>query len=277
MSNSRPIGVFDSGIGGLTVVRAMTRHLPHENITYFGDTARVPYGPKSSQVVRDYAAQDTDVLMRLNVKAIVIACNTATAIAIADLRAHFAVPIVGMEPAVKPASTHSRTRCIGVLATSGTLASDKFASLLARFGRDVEVHVQPCSGLVEQVERGALNSDATRALVEKYVTPLARRGVDTIVLGCTHYPFLRPVIAEFAGANVSIIDPNPAVARELRRQLERSHLRAPADHPGTEKFWTSAEPSSVQNVMIQLWGDPVAIMRLPTLTPDNRLNDAKLE
>lgn len=275
--NPQPIGVFDSGVGGLSVLREIRALLPHEDVLYVADSAHVPYGDKPPAFVRARSMALSQFLLDQGAKAIVIACNTATAIAIADLRAHFAVPIVGMEPAVKPASAHSRTRCIGVLATSGTLASDKFASLLARFGRDVEVHVQPCSGLVEQVERGALNSDATRALVEKYVTPLARRGVDTIVLGCTHYPFLRPVIAEFAGANVSIIDPNPAVARELRRQLERSHLRAPADHPGTEKFWTSAEPSSVQNVMIQLWGDPVAIMRLPTLTPDNRLNDAKLE
>lgn len=275
--NPQPIGVFDSGVGGLSVLREIRALLPHEDVLYVADSAHVPYGDKPPAFVRARSMALSQFLLDQGAKAIVIACNTATAIAIADLRAHFAVPIVGMEPAVKPASTHSRTRCIGVLATSGTLASDKFASLLARFGRDVEVHVQPCSGLVEQVERGALNSDATRALVEKYVTPLARRGVDTIVLGCTHYPFLRPVIAEFAGANVSIIDPNPAVARELRRQLERSHLRAPADHPGTEKFWTSAEPSSVQNVMNQLWGDPVAIMRLPTLTPDNRLNDAKLE
>ena len=275
--NPQPIGVFDSGVGGLSVLREIRALLPHEDVLYVADSAHVPYGDKPPAFVRARSMALSQFLLDQGAKAIVIACNTATAIAIADLRAHFAVPIVGMEPAVKPASTHSRTRCIGVLATSGTLASDKFASLLARFGRDVEVHVQPCSGLVEQVERGALNSDATRALVEKYVTPLARRGVDTIVLGCTHYPFLRPVIAEFAGANVSIIDPNPAVARELRRQLERSHLRAPADHPGVEKFWTSAEPSSVQNVMIQLWGDPVAIMRLPTLTPDNRLNDAKLE
>jgi len=275
--NPQPIGVFDSGVGGLSVLREIRALLPHEDVLYVADSAHVPYGDKPPAFVRARSMALSQFLLDQGAKAIVVACNTATAIAIADLRAHFAVPIVGMEPAVKPASTHSRTRCIGVLATSGTLASDKFASLLARFGRDVEVHVQPCSGLVEQVERGALNSDATRALVEKYVTPLARRGVDTIVLGCTHYPFLRPVIAEFAGANVSIIDPNPAVARELRRQLERSHLRAPADHPGTEKFWTSAEPSSVQNVMNQLWGDPVAIMRLPTLTPDNRLNDAKLE
>ena len=275
--NPQPIGVFDSGVGGLSVLREIRALLPHEDVLYVADSAHVPYGDKPPAFVRARSMALSQFLLDQGAKAIVVACNTATAIAIADLRAHFAVPIVGMEPAVKPASTHSRTRCIGVLATSGTLASDKFASLLARFGRDVEVHVQPCSGLVEQVERGALNSDATRALVEKYVTPLARRGVDTIVLGCTHYPFLRPVIAEFAGANVSIIDPNPAVARELRRQLERSHLRAPADHPGAEKFWTSAEPSSVQNVMIQLWGDPVAIMRLPTLTPDNRLNDAKLE
>ena len=267
--NPQPIGVFDSGVGGLSVLREIRALLPHEDVLYVADSAHVPYGDKPPAFVRARSMALSQFLLDQGAKAIVIACNTATAIAIADLRAHFAVPIVGMEPAVKPASTHSRTRCIGVLATSGTLASDKFASLLARFGRDVEVHVQPCSGLVEQVERGALNSDATRALVEKYVTPLARRGVDTIVLGCTHYPFLRPVIAEFAGANVSIIDPNPAVARELRRQLERSHLRAPADHPGAEKFWTSAEPSSVQNVMIQLWGDPVAIMRLPTLTPDD--------
>lgn len=265
----RPVGVFDSGVGGLSVLREIRALLANEDLLYVADSAHIPYGEKPPAFVRARAIALTQFLLDHDAKAIVVACNTATAIAIAPLRARFAVPIVGMEPAVKPAATQTRARSIGVLATSSTLTSEKFAGLLARFAGDVEVHMQPCPSLVEQVERGDLTGDATREQVKKYVVPLIDRGVDTLVLGCTHYPFLHALIADVAGPGVQIIDPNPAVARELRRQLDRDHLRAPADHRGTEVFWTSVEPQNAGVVMTQLFGRECAVSRLPKLSPSS--------
>ena len=267
--NRQPVGVFDSGVGGLSVLREIRARLASENLLYVADSANVPYGDKPPAFVRARAIALTQFLLDQGAKAIVVACNTATAIAIAALRARFTVPIVGMEPAVKPATTSTRAGSIGVLATGSTLTSERFAGLLARFGGGVEVHVQPCPALVEQVERGALTDEATRTLVKEYVTPLLDRGVDTIVLGCTHYPFLRALIAEVAGPSVEIIDPNPAVARELQRQLDRARLRSPTDRSGTATFWTSAEPENAKRVMSQLWGEDMTILRLPELTPEH--------
>jgi glutamate racemase len=263
--NPRPIGVFDSGVGGLSVLREIRAVLPNEDLLYVADSRHVPYGDKPAEFVEARAIALTRFLAEQGAKAIVVACNTATTIAIAALRRRFAVPIVGMEPAVKPAAQTTRAGRVGVLATSGTLASDKFASLLANFGGGVDVHVQPCRGLVERVEGGAVADRETVALVEKYVTPLTRRGVDTIVLGCTHYPFLRTLIAEVAGPGVSILDPSTAVARELRRRLDEDNLGAPAGRSGKEKFWTSADPQQARRVISQLWGADVAVMQLPEL------------
>jgi glutamate racemase len=265
--NRQPVGVFDSGVGGLSVLREVRALLANEDLLYVADSAHIPYGEKPPAFVRARAIALTQFLLDHGAKAIVVACNTATAIAIASLRARFAVPIVGMEPAVKPAASLTRARSIGVLATNSTLTSEKFAGLLARFAGDVEVHVQPCPSLVEQVERGDLTSDATREHVKKYVAPLIDRGIDTLVLGCTHYPFLHALIADVVGPRVHIIDPNPAVARELQRRLDRGHLRSPADHRGSEKFWTSAEPQDTERVMARLWGKSMALKRLPRLAP----------
>jgi glutamate racemase len=263
--NRKPVGVFDSGVGGLSVLREIRALLTNEDLLYVADSAYIPYGEKPPAFVRARAIALTQFLLDHDAKAIVVACNTATAIAVAALRARFNIPIVGMEPAIKPAAIQTRTRSVGVLATSSTLTSEKFASLLARFAGNIAVHVQPCPALVEHVERGDLTSDTTRALVNQYISPLVDRGVDTLVLGCTHYPFLRALIVDAAGPGIELIDPNPAVARELRRQLDRGHLRAPADHHGTERFWTSAEPRDAERVMIQLWGAELAALRLPKL------------
>jgi len=263
--NRQPIGVFDSGVGGLSVLREIRALLPNEDLLYVADSAHVPYGEKPPAFVRSRAVALTQFLLDHGAKAIVVACNTATAIAIATLRSRFTVPIVGMEPAIKPAATQTRTRSIGVLATSSTLTSDKFTALLARFAGDVEVHVQPCPALVACVERGEVANAETRALVEGYVKPLLERGVDTLVLGCTHYPFLRTLIADVAGPGIEIIDPNPAVAREVQRRLDEAHLRAMPSHQGTDRFWTSGIPHEVQPVMARLWGKEVAVLRLPRL------------
>ncbi len=235
--------------------------LPHESLIYCADSAYAPYGNKSPEQIRERALALSGFLVQRGAKALVVACNTATAAAIALLREQFPLPVVGMEPAVKPAVAATRSGVIGVLATVGTLKSAQFAALLENYGKGVEVVTQACHGLVECVERGELEKPATRALVRSYVQPLLSRGADTIVLGCTHYPFLQPLIAAEAGVGVTIIDTGAAVARQLQRRLEEVGLLA--DGKATEAFWTSGDPDLSQAVISRLWGAPVQVLRLP--------------
>ena len=261
-----PIGVFDSGVGGLSVLREIRRELPHEDLLYVADSGHAPYGDKSGQLIEARSIAIVEFLVSQHAKAIVVACNTATGAAIETLRARFPVPIVAMEPAVKPAATHTKSGVIGVLATSGTLVSNNFAKLHARFGADVNILVQACPGLVEQVEAGDLSGDKTRALVERYVGPLLAQKADTIVLGCTHYPFLASLIQEIAGPTVSIIDPAAAIARELRRRLASIKQLSPEARAGTERFWTSAAPDTAQPIISQLWQAEIDVRSLPNVS-----------
>ena len=263
-----PIGVFDSGVGGLSVLREVRRLLPHEDLLYVADSAYAPYGERSDGFIAARSFAITEFLCAAGAKAIVVACNTATAAAIAALRARHALPIVGMEPAIKPAAGTTRSGVVGVLATSGTLAGQKFADLLVRFGAEVQVLVQPCPGLVERIEAGDLTSPATRALLAGYVTPLLQRGADTLVLGCTHYPFVRALIEQLAGPEVNIIDPSPAVARELHRRLAQDRLLAPSAGAGHVRAWSSAPEMAA--VLTALWGEPLEIVRLPKQPGDLR-------
>jgi len=263
---ARPIGVFDSGVGGLSVLRAIRTRLPGEHLIYVADSAHVPYGEKPAACVEARAHAIAEFLLACGAKALVVACNTATGAAIASLRARFSVPIVGTEPAVKPAAARTRSGVVGVLATSGTLASGKFAALLERFGCDVAVHVQPCPGWVERVEAGDLASAATRALIARDIAPLLAQGADTLVLGCTHFPFLAPLIAEIAGPDVAILDPSDAIALEVERRLAAARLRAPGGR-AAESFWTSGEPTHVGAVAGRLLGRAVTFARLPE-TPE---------
>jgi glutamate racemase len=263
MNASSPIGIFDSGVGGLSVLREIRRAFASEDLLYVADSACVPYGDKSLQFVEARSVAIAEFLVDRNAKAIVVACNTATGAAITTLRSRFSVPIVGIEPAVKPAVGKTASGVVAVLATSGTLSSDKFGKLLARFGGDADILIQPCAGLVEQVETGELDGDNTRALTEKYLLPLLERGADTIILGCTHYSFLVSLIREIAGPKVSIVDPNAAIAHELRRRLEGNNLLSPDPGSGTERFWTSGAPDDVKPVISQLWNADVEVRRLP--------------
>ncbi|MFZ4439023.1 MAG: glutamate racemase [Syntrophales bacterium] len=263
MNSSSPIGIFDSGVGGLSVLREIRRAFANEDLLYVADSACVPYGDKSSQFVEARSLAITKFLLGRKAKAIVVACNTATGAAITTLRSTFSVPIVGIEPAVKPAVEKTASGVVAVLATSGTLASEKFGKLLTRFGGDAEILIQPCAGLVEQVETGERHGEKTRALTAKYLLPLLERGADTIILGCTHYSFLAPLIREIAGPGVVIVDPNAAVANELRRQLESNGLLSSDPHSGTERFWTSGVPDDVKPVISQLWNADVEVRRLP--------------
>jgi glutamate racemase len=215
----RPVGMFDSGVGGLSVALAIRRLMPDLDLIYVGDARNVPYGGHEQTFIRDRARSIADFLVIRNVSAIVIACNTATAAAASDLRCALSIPVVGMEPAVKPAAAATRSGIVGVLATAGTLASARFAGLLDRFGEGVTVLTEPCPDLVTLVEQGVLEGPETEQRVSAHVGHLIEAGADTLILGCTHFPFLRGVIERQAGPGVSVIDTGPAVARQLFRVL----------------------------------------------------------
>ncbi len=261
--NDLPIGVFDSGVGGLSVLAAIRAALPHEDLLYVADSGHIPYGEKSAEYIQERSLKIAGFLLDHGAKALVIACNTATAAAASLLRATFATPIVAMEPAVKPATLGSKSGVVGVLATTGTLASRNFADLVARFGRDVRVIAQECPDLVMQVEAGDLSGAVTRNLVEHYIAPLLAAGADTLVLGCTHFPFLAPLIMDVAGPRVRVIDSGEAVARRLTDVLIANGLRSTAAHPDGERFFTSGDAAAVQPVVSRLWGALVRVEVLP--------------
>ena len=226
-----PIGIFDSGLGGLSVLRHVRTQLPHEDLLYFADTAFAPYGGRNEAEIAARTLAVTAFLIAQGAKALVIACNTATAAAIGAVRAHHPhLPIVGVEPGLKPAAALSRRRIVGVLATESTVASTRFTRLQSRVSADsgVTFLARGCAGLADQVEKGELHSPATARLVYSYVKPLLEQGADTLVLGCTHYPFLRPLIeqacAEQCAYPVPIIDTGDAVARQLSRVLAQQGL-----------------------------------------------------
>jgi glutamate racemase len=254
-----PVGVFDSGVGGLSVLGEVSRLLPNESLLYVADCGHIPYGEKSPEFIRERCRLVADFFHQRQAKALVVACNTATVAAAAELRERYPNwPIVGMEPAVKPAAAATRSGVVGVLATTGTLQSAKFAALLDRFASDVRVVTQPCPGLVELIETGNLHSPQLRQLLAGYVEPLLAAGCDTLILGCTHYPFLRPLLAQMVPPDVILIDTGAAVARQLQRLLEQQQLLAAG--PAAEvQFWTSASPENFRNVLLQLWKKPVNV------------------
>lgn len=261
-SNDAPIGVFDSGVGGLSVLRAIRGELPNEDLIYIADSGYAPYGDRDVDFIADRATALTELLLDFGVKAIVVACNTATVVAIAKLRAWCPVPVVAIEPAIKPAAQTTKSGVVGVLATRQTLASPSVARLCAAYGQNIEILLQPCPGLVEQVEKAELTSEATRNLLAGYLSPLLGTGADTIVLGCTHYPFLARLIGEIAGPNVQIIDPATAVARELARRLgdnRQSHAR---NRPALARFFSSAQGENTHAIIAKLWGEDVVVQRI---------------
>lgn len=251
------IGLYDSGVGGLSVMRAVRACLPTHDLLYLADTAFCPYGPRPITEVRERALACARWLVAQGARVLVVACNTATSAALELLRAELAIPVVGMEPGIKPAIAATRTRQVGVLATDGTLAGGRFATLVERFAGGVELRTMPCPGLVAQVEAGDLRGPETRRLISLYLEPLLARNVDTLVLGCTHFPFLAPLIAELAGPQVTIIDTGPAVARQVLRVAEAADLS-----PGTGAACaaTTGAPTLVAPIMEQLWGAPLAVV-----------------
>ena len=222
-----PIGVFDSGVGGLSVVRELISRLPHESIMYIADQANVPYGDRNLIEVRDISEKIVRFLIQSGAKTIVVACNTASAAALYYLRETFPeTPFVGMEPAVKPAAQQTQSGTVGVLATPATFQGTLYESVVNRFASGVKIIQQTCPGLVEQIEIGQINSDETHALLSAALKPLIEKNIDTLVLGCTHFPFVIPVIKQITGKDVTVIDPSPAIARQTERSLEVHRLQS---------------------------------------------------
>ena len=218
------IGIFDSGVGGLSVFREIVRILPEEKYIYWSDNAHCPYGEKSRDYIIDRARAVTSFLIEQGADIIVVACNTATAAAISTLREEFPVPFIGMEPAVKPAAQATRSGVVGVLATAGTLKATKYMDTRAKWARDVRIVEHIGQGFVELVEKGNVSGPEAESIVEKSVRPLIEAGADTIVLGCTHYPFLADTISKVAEVPVTLIDPAPAVAKHLMEVMQENGL-----------------------------------------------------
>lgn len=224
-SQASPIGIFDSGVGGLSVLRKVSELMPAESIIYLADQEHVPYGRRERDEVQKFARGITNFLLSQGVKIIVVACNTASAAALRSLRNEFPeISFVGMEPAVKPAAESSATRKVGVLATPATFQGELYASVVERFAKDVTLFQHTCPGLVEAIENGEVSSDRTHKILEEALIPMMEKGIDTIVLGCTHYPFVIPLIGEITGGKIRVIDPAPAVARQVERILEKGNL-----------------------------------------------------
>ena len=240
--NNTPIGIFDSGVGGLSVLREIRIQIPSESVLYLADQGHVPYGPRGMEEVRRFSEEITRFLLDLGVKLIVVACNAASAAALRYLRQTFPqMSFVGMEPAVKPAAEYTHTGVVGVLATPATFQGALYASVVERFGSGVTILQDTCPGLVGQIEKGELDSPATREILEKALRPMLERGIDTVVLGCTHYPFVIPLVNQIVGPEVRVIDPAPAVVRQIVRLLNSLGIRGAGSAPGVLRFFTSGE------------------------------------
>ena len=252
-AHTGPIGIFDSGIGGLSVLRHLRQHLPHENFLYFADSSHAPYGDKSEVIIAARSLTIVKFLLDSGIKALVVACNTATAVAIQAIRRMYPhLPIIGIEPGLKPAVLQTRSKIVGVLATQATLLSSRLLALKQQISETTSVHfeLQPCIGLVEQIEKGELRSAATAKLVQYYIAPLLAQGADTLVLGCTHYPFVRPLIEETIRLStnnpIAIIDTSAAINRQLVNVLSTHALLQTHQHSGTVTAFTTGNQSCMK-------------------------------
>ena len=263
MALDSPVGVFDSGVGGLSILHAIRRELPDEDLLYVADSANAPYGDRPASFIAERVDAIAAFLIGSGARAIVVACNTASVVAVERLRSWSPVPVVAIEPAIKPASRTTSSGVVGVLATTRTVASESVARLCAAHGDGVEILLQACPGLVERVERADLTSGETRALLARYLAPLLAAGADTIVLGCTHYSFLGDAIRAIVGSDVLLIDPAAAVARQTARQLGLGRRASSPARPARAEFFSSSTTENADVVMSALWGQDVMVHRLP--------------
>ena len=252
---SGPIGIFDSGIGGLSIINAVRELLPDEDLIYLADQAHVPYGSRTLTEVREFSEQITRFLLAQNAKLVVVACNTASAAALHHLRKVFPeTPFVGMEPAVKPAAERTRSGVVGVLATPATFQGELYASVIERFASDVRVLPDTCPGLVMEIDQGNLDTPEVQRILEKALQPMLAEGIDTVVLGCTHFPFVIPAIETIVGPDVRVIDPSPAVARQVKRLLDSNQSLYSGTGAGRVEYFTTGDADQLQDLLPQLTG-----------------------
>jgi glutamate racemase len=261
MTPDAPVAVFDSGVGGLSVLREIRALLPSEDLVYLADSEWCPYGPRPLAEVRERTLGLGRRLEAMGAKVLVVACNTASGAALEALREALGLPVVGLEPALKPAARDTRSGAVGVLATAGTLASERFARLVREHANGARVVPQAGTGLVELVEDGVFDGPEVRAALEPLVAPFRDGSVDTVVLGCTHYPFLREAIAGVLGPEVRLVESGPAIARQTRRVLEERDLLARGKE-GRVRILTTGNPAEVEPVVARLWPEPVRVERL---------------
>ncbi|MCA8099623.1 glutamate racemase [Burkholderia contaminans] len=266
-----PIGIFDSGLGGLSVLRAVRAQLPDESFIYVADSHHAPYGPRDEAFITERTLAIGEWLAREGAKALVIACNTATARAIAVVREHLSIPLVGVEPGIKPAAALSASGVAGVLATQSTLNSPRFQALLDRYGAGRRFICQPGHGLVEAIERGDTNSPALRALLDSYLQPMLDDGADTLVLGCTHYPFFAETIRDLVGDRMTLVDTSDAIARQLVRVLDERNLRASAGtRAAPPRFCSTSDGHQLQVLASTLLGLAAPVESVTISSPNAR-------
>lgn len=249
MKNNNPIGVFDSGVGGLSIWKELNELLPDESTIYLADTKYAPYGEKTKQEIIDLCVKNTDLLLVKGCKLIVVACNTATTNAISYLRANYSVPFIGIEPAIKPAALKTKTKKIGVLATKGTLSSALFHDTADLYADEIEIIEQKGTGLVSLIENGYLNSKETFELLQQYLNPMVSENIDYLVLGCTHYPFLIPQIRKIIPKDICIVDSGAAVALQVQRVLRELNL-IESGIDSTHLFYNNVSVDVMQDILL---------------------------
>lgn len=246
---SNPIGIFDSGVGGTSIWKEIQKLLPNENTIYLADSKNAPYGEKSKEQILQLSLKNTELLLEKGCKIIVIACNTATTNAIEYLRSNFSVPIIGIEPAIKPAALQSKSKSVGILATKGTLSSSLFHNTSENHASGIEIIEQEGKGLVQLIEDGKVNSNETKVLLRIFLKPMLEKGIDYLVLGCTHYPYLIPILKEMLPATVQIIDSGEAVARQTKAVLEKTDLFNTSGKIGIYQFYSNSDTSALKSLL----------------------------
>ncbi|MFH4964587.1 glutamate racemase [Gaetbulibacter sp. M235] len=247
--NANPIGVFDSGIGGTSIWKEINMLLPHENTIYLADSANAPYGPKGKEAIINLSIKNTEYLINKGCKLIVVACNTATTNAISLLRKNYQIPFIGIEPAIKPAALNSKTKAVGILATKGTLSSELFNTTTSLYAHGLTVVEQVGEGLVELIEMGKIDSEETKTLLKMYLKPMLDANIDYLVLGCTHYPYLMPLLLELLPKHVKIIDSGEAVARQTKAVLEKNDLLNSSISNPKNQFFTNGNPEILKAIL----------------------------
>ena len=263
LSNSAAIGVFDSGVGGLSIAKCIAQQLPNENIIYVADSLHAPYGEKSVAFIIERVNYIAKLLLKKGVKAIVIACNTATVNAIEQLRSQVDIPIIGVEPAIKPAAKQSISKKVAILATQATSENQRFNDLVALHRNGADIFIQPCPGLVEYIEQGQQHSKACNTLLKKYIEPLINKDIDTLVLGCTHYPFVQNQISAIAGQQVNIIETAGPVTLQLSKQLIEKNISSTSKQQGQYQFFSSRVTKQQEKIFSKLWNKPITLVKTP--------------